>query len=69
MLMGCVQVGWGGGVGVDGERLLTKLFLENIGRRSCNDGSLELIPVFHKPHRPSPSAVTGTLEYLVGVPS
>ncbi len=22
-------------------------FLENIGRRSCNDGSRELVPVFH----------------------
>ncbi len=26
-------------------------FLENIDRRSCNDGSRELIPVFHNPHR------------------
>ncbi len=35
-------------------------FLENIDRRSCTDGSRELIPVFHNPHRkcpPSPSAV------------
>ncbi len=35
-------------------------FLENIDRRSCNDGSRELIPVFHNPHRkcrPSPSVV------------
>ncbi len=47
-------------------------FLENIGRRSCNDGSRELIPVFHNPHRkcrPSPSALARTLECLVGVPS
>ncbi len=47
-------------------------FLENIDRRSCNDGSWELIPVFHNPHRkcrPSPSAVARTLEYLEGVPS
>ncbi len=47
-------------------------FLENIDRRSCNDGSLELIPVFHNPHRKcrfSPWAVARTLEYLVGVPS
>ncbi len=45
-------------------------FLENIDRRSCNDGSRELIPIFHNPHRkcrPSPSAVARTLEYLVGV--
>ncbi len=39
-------------------------FLENIDRRSCNDGSRELIPAFHNPHRkcrPSPSAVARTL--------
>ncbi len=42
-------------------------FLENIDRRSCNDGSRELIPVFCNPHlkgRPSPSTVTRILEYL-----
>ncbi len=45
-------------------------FLENIDRRSCNDGSRELIPVFHNPNqtcRPSPSAVAHTLEYRHGV--
>ncbi len=26
-------------------------FRESIERRSCNDGSQELIPVFHNPHR------------------
>ncbi len=26
-------------------------FFENIDRRSCNDGSRELIPIFHNPHR------------------
>ncbi len=26
-------------------------FLENIDRRSCNDESWELIPLFHNPHR------------------
>ncbi len=26
-------------------------FLENINRRSCNDGNREFIPVFHNPHR------------------
>ncbi len=39
-------------------------FLENIGRRSCNDGSREPIPVFHNPHRkcrPSFLAVARTL--------
>ncbi len=25
-------------------------FLENIDRRSCNDGGRELIPIFHNPH-------------------
>ncbi len=47
-------------------------FLENIDRRSCNDGNRELIPVFHKPHRkglPPPSAVALTLKNLVGLPS
>ncbi len=46
-------------------------FPENIDRSSCNDGSRELIPVFHNPHRKcqlSPSTVTPTVEYLVGVP-
>ncbi len=45
-------------------------FLENIDR-SCNDGSRDLIPVFHNPHRkcrPSPSAVALTLECLEGCP-
>ncbi len=45
-------------------------FLDNIDRRSCNDGSRELISVFHNPHRkcrPSPSAVARTLEYFEGV--
>ncbi len=40
-------------------------FLENIDRRGYNDGSRELIPVFHNPHRkfrPSPSGVARTLE-------
>ncbi len=47
-------------------------FLENIDRRSCDDGGRELIPIFHNPHRkcrPSPSAVARTLVYLEGVPS
>ncbi len=46
--------------------------LENFDRRSCNDGSRELIPIFDNPHRkdhPSPSAATRALGYLVGVPS
>ncbi len=47
-------------------------FLENIDRRSCNDGNRELIPIFHNPHRkcqPSPLAAARTLEYLEGVPT
>ncbi len=46
-------------------------FLENIDRRS-NDGSRELVPVFHNPHQKCttpPSAVAHTLEYPVEVPS
>ncbi len=82
--MGGVQVGMGGrgkgGMSVQSMGEMGKdfcpnflqPFLENIDRRSCNDGSRELIPVFHNPHRkwrPSPSAVARTLEYLEGVPS
>ncbi len=61
--------------GGGGERLLSKIsptFLENIDRRSANDGNKELIPVFHNTHRncrPSPSVAACTLEYVVGVPS
>ncbi len=46
--------------------------LEYIDKRSCNDGSRELILIFHNPNRkcqPSPLVVAHTLEYLVGVPS
>ncbi len=42
-------------------------FLENVDRRSCNDGSRELIPVFHNPHRKRqspPSAIFWT-EHLL----
>ncbi len=84
--MGGVQVRRGGGrgkgVGVSvqpmGERgkyfcpNFLQPLLENIDRRSCNDGSRELMPVFHNTRRkcrPSPSAVARTLEYLKGVPS
>ncbi len=47
-------------------------FLDNIDRKSCNDRSWELIPIFHNPHRtclPSHSAAASTLDYLGGVPS
>ncbi len=82
--MGGVQVGWRGVGewedecpvnGGDGERLLSNFLqplLEKFTIRSCNDGSRELIPVIHNPHRkdrPSPAAVALTMEYLVGVPS
>ncbi len=30
-------------------------FLENIDRRSCDDGGWELILVFHNPHREIPT--------------
>ncbi len=46
--------------------------LENVDRRSCIDGSRELILILHNPHRkscPFPPAVARSLEYLVGVPS
>ncbi len=61
-----------GEMGKDFYPNLLQPFLENIDRRSCNDGSRELIPVFHNPNPkcpPSPSAVARTLEYLEGVPS
>ncbi len=47
-------------------------FLENIDRRSCDDGGWQLIPIFHNPHpkcRLSPSEAALTLENLEGVPS
>ncbi len=47
-------------------------FLENIDRRSCDDGGWQLIPIFNNPHRkcrPSSSEAARTLEYLEGVPS
>ncbi len=79
-------MGWGGGGEKNGEMSVQSMgemgedfcpnflqpFLENIDRRSCNDGSRELIPVFRNPRRKcrlSPSAVARTLEYLVGMPS
>ncbi len=43
-------------------------FLENIDRRSCYDGSWELISVFPYPYYPK-KAVSLTFEYLVGVSS
>ncbi len=83
---GCwMQVGWGRELG-NGEmsvKLMGEVgkhfcpnffqsFLETIDRRSCNNGSPELTPVFHIAHqndRPSPSTVDRTMEYPVGVPS
>ncbi len=59
-------------IGKDFCPILPQPLLENIDRRSCNDGSQELIPVFYNPHRkcrPSPSAVAPTLEHLERVPS
>ncbi len=61
--MGGVQVGWGRGLGNgemcvqsigemrkdDGKNVLQP-FHGNIDIRSCNDGSRELITVFHNPH-------------------
>ncbi len=69
--LGWVFIQWGGG---DGERCpnFLQTFLENIDRRSCKNGSRELIPVYHNLYRkcrPSPSKVLLTLEYLEGVPS
>ncbi len=67
--------GWGvsvqsmGEMGKDFCSNFVQPFLENIDRRSCNDGSRELIPVLHNPHRkyrPSPLAVALTLAYLEG---
>ncbi len=39
-------------------------FLENIDRKSCNDGSQELNPVFHNPHHgvPCRGALFGRVE-------
>ncbi len=46
--------------------------LENFDRSNCNDGSRELGPIVHNPHRkklPSPPAVARTFVLLVEVPS
>ncbi len=77
--MGGVQVGRGGmrnqSMGEMGKYIcpnFLQTFVENITRRSCSDGSRELIPVNNNPHRkcrPSPSDAARTLEYLEGVPS
>ncbi len=59
----------GGGMSKDFCPNFFQSFLENIDRRSCNNGSWELIPVFHNHRRKcrtSPSGVARTLEYLVG---
>ncbi len=72
MFWGLDHLGGEGSVNVgDGETLLSNLFQpfhENIGRSGRYDGSRELIPVFHNPHRigrPSSPAVAHTLEYLI----
>ncbi len=47
-------------------------FLENIDRRSCNNGNRNLLQFFYNPHRKGltfSSVVVLTLYYLVGVPS
>ncbi len=80
-----VQVGRGGGrakggmtvhslgeMGKDFCPNFLQPFLENIDRRSCNDGSRQLIAIFRNPHRkcrPSLSVVARTFEDLEGVPS
>ncbi len=40
-------------------------YLENIDRRSCNDGSREFISVFHYPHLGAPykGALLGRVEW------
>ncbi len=68
-------MGKGGGVGEsgvgecsvnggDGERLLSNFLQPFLDRRSCNDGSRELIPVFHNPHRKCQLATPLTLAWL-----
>ncbi len=59
-------------MGKDFCKNLIEINLQKIDRRSRNDGSRELIRIFHNPHRKvrhSPPAVALTLQYLVGVPS
>ncbi len=84
LLTGGVQVGGGckgieemrfqlsGEVGKDACPNFRQPLLESFDRSGCNDGSRELIPIFHNSHRkgrPSPLGVARTLEYLEGVPS
>ncbi len=47
---GCVSVQSMGEMGKDYCPNFLHNFLENIDRKSCNDGSRELIPVFHNSH-------------------
>ncbi len=77
--MGGVQVGRGGGVGENGGMSVQSMwemgkdfctnflqsFLENIDRRSCNDGSWKLIPIFQylKPGPQSIHEVANTFAY------
>ncbi len=73
--MGGAQVGWGGvgkwgDIGDDSYPNFLQPFLENIDRKRCNDGSRELIPVYHNPQRKcrsTPSAVARTLQYQVRI--
>ncbi len=57
-----VQLGgrnWGDEISVNEEvgkdfcRNFLQPCLENFGGKSCNDGSRELIPIFHNPHQKS----------------
>ncbi len=60
--------------GEDGENLSPNFLqplLENFHRRSCNDGSRELIAMFQNPHRKcrsSPSVVARIMQHFVKVP-
>ncbi len=63
--MGGVQVGRGVGGGRQKGGGVSEL--ENTDRMNCNDGSRELIPVFHDPQqncRPPPSAVDALLGHV-----
>ncbi len=56
--IGEMSVQFMGKMGKDFSPNFLQPFLENIDRRNCNDGSRELIPVFHITYVPSPKMPT-----------
>ncbi len=69
--MGGVQLGGGKGIGEMRFQSMGKMgkdfcpnFLQPLDKRNCNDGSRELIPIFHNPHRKKQTLSSGGGSYL-----